>query len=433
MSQIQLLRVFLNDRLTAAAEEIFGVVEKTVAEYQEEVVRLQRLLDIVLQPEINMPRADLQQRTLSFSEEEVPPEQQHCEQEWSPSLGQEDPEPIQIKEEQEELRSRQEEEQLQGIEANTIEFIFNPVCVKSDCDEDPTQPSHLYQAQREGNGERDTLPSTTTENIKTEPDGENYRASEPTGVSQPFFGVNPDCSAAQSENSQSVSGMENGGPPPGFKSVKSKRTTMVKKQRSHINTKSKKSTQLSLLKSSSQSHSTPCCCKVCGKSFHHMGTLIKHVQIHTKDEEGICGVCGKCFQSTESMKDHLQTHIADRFCCPVCGKGFTLNSNLKRHMRSHTREKPYGCHYCGQGFSTGSTLNRHIRIHTGEKPFCCPDCGKAFTQSGHLKIHMRTHTGEKPHSCPDCGKGFSIASNLSVHMRIHTGDKRQKDSALAPI
>ena len=51
MSQIRLLRVFLNERLTAAAEEIFGVVEKTVAEYQEEVVRLQRLLDIVLQPE----------------------------------------------------------------------------------------------------------------------------------------------------------------------------------------------------------------------------------------------------------------------------------------------------------------------------------------------------------------------------------------------
>eukprot|EP00063_Salmo_salar_P050460 XP_014025295.1 PREDICTED: uncharacterized protein LOC106584461 isoform X3 [Salmo salar] len=51
MFKIQLLRVFLNERLTAAAEEIFGVVEKTVAEYQEEVVRLQRLLDIVLQPE----------------------------------------------------------------------------------------------------------------------------------------------------------------------------------------------------------------------------------------------------------------------------------------------------------------------------------------------------------------------------------------------
>ncbi|KAM9529639.1 uncharacterized protein ACWYII_041724 isoform 2-T2 [Salvelinus alpinus] len=262
MSQIRLLRVFLNERLTAAADEIFGVVEKTVAEYQEEVVRLQRLLDIVLQPEINMPRADRQQCTLSFSEEEVPPEQQQCEQEWSPSLRQEDPEPTQIKEEQEELRSRQGEEQIQGIEAETIEFIFNPVCVKSDLDEDPTQPSHLYQAQKEGNGERDTLPSTTTENIKTEPDGDIYVESEPTSVSQPFSTVNPDCSAAQSENSQSVSGMETGGPPSGFKSVKSKRTKMIKGQSSCV----KKSTQLTLLKSPSQSHATPCCCKIFSSS-----------------------------------------------------------------------------------------------------------------------------------------------------------------------
>jgi hypothetical protein len=59
MSKIQLLRVFLYDRLTAAAEEIFEVVEKTIAENQEEVVRLQRLLDIVLRPEIKQDRAGL--------------------------------------------------------------------------------------------------------------------------------------------------------------------------------------------------------------------------------------------------------------------------------------------------------------------------------------------------------------------------------------
>lgn len=57
MSNIQLLRVFLNERLTYAANEIFGIVEKTIIEYQEEVVRLQRLLDIVLQPEIKLRRA----------------------------------------------------------------------------------------------------------------------------------------------------------------------------------------------------------------------------------------------------------------------------------------------------------------------------------------------------------------------------------------
>ncbi|KAM9528272.1 uncharacterized protein ACWYII_041005 isoform 1-T3 [Salvelinus alpinus] len=101
----------------------------------------------------------------SLSEVEVPPELQHREQEKSPSLGQEDTEPTQIKEEQGELGPCQEEEQ----NSHTIEFILTPVPVKSDCDEDPTQPSHLYQAPKEGNREGDTLPNTTIEQIKTEP------------------------------------------------------------------------------------------------------------------------------------------------------------------------------------------------------------------------------------------------------------------------
>ncbi|XP_045549211.1 uncharacterized protein isoform X2 [Salmo salar] len=69
MSKIQLLRGFLNQRLTAAAEEIFEVVEQTIAEYQEECfrtkeenVRLQKLLDIVIKPEIKTSSSSLSLR-----------------------------------------------------------------------------------------------------------------------------------------------------------------------------------------------------------------------------------------------------------------------------------------------------------------------------------------------------------------------------------
>ncbi|XP_038855229.1 zinc finger and SCAN domain-containing protein 21-like [Salvelinus namaycush] len=365
MFKIQLLRVFLNERLTAAADEIFGVVEKTIAEYQEEVVRLQRLLDIVLQPEpditLKLHRADLQQRTLSVSEEEVPSEQQHCEQEWSPSLGTEDTEPIQIKEEEEELRTTQEEEQIHGFETDTKDSIFTAGCVKSDCDEDPTHPS---QAQEEGNGKRDP----TTEQITTQPDGEDYIESEPTSVSQPLSAVNPDCFAAQTENIESVGGMDTGGPLSGFKPVISKRSEMAKGQKSRINTKGQTSTQFSLLKSPSQSHATSYCCS-----------------------------------------------------CPVCGTCFNQNEDLKRHMRSHTGENPYYCHDCGKTFIRSGHLKIHMRIHTGEKPFNCRHCGQGFNQNGNLKRHMRIHTGEKPYHCHFCGKGFCNSSNLKKHIRIHTG------------
>lgn len=74
MAKIQLLRMFLNQRLTAAAEEIFGAVEKTIAEYQEEVCRskeengrLQRQLDIVLKPqEIQLQRTGLSLAIIFF-------------------------------------------------------------------------------------------------------------------------------------------------------------------------------------------------------------------------------------------------------------------------------------------------------------------------------------------------------------------------------
>lgn len=56
MTKLELLNTFLNDRLTAAAEEIFCAVKDTVLEYQSEILRskeenerLQRLLDVAVQ------------------------------------------------------------------------------------------------------------------------------------------------------------------------------------------------------------------------------------------------------------------------------------------------------------------------------------------------------------------------------------------------
>ena len=66
MSKMQLLNMFLRERLTAAAVEIFGVVEKTIVEYQEEIIRskeenerLQKMLDMVIKPHVKLHRAGL--------------------------------------------------------------------------------------------------------------------------------------------------------------------------------------------------------------------------------------------------------------------------------------------------------------------------------------------------------------------------------------
>ncbi|XP_010863737.2 uncharacterized protein LOC105006769 isoform X3 [Esox lucius] len=93
MPNLKSFRVFLDDRLTAVAVEIFGAFEKMVVEYQEENDRLRRLLRIT--PGTKLCEIDSLQFSLAVSEEEVPPEQQPCEQEWKTILEQDDPEPTQ--------------------------------------------------------------------------------------------------------------------------------------------------------------------------------------------------------------------------------------------------------------------------------------------------------------------------------------------------
>ena len=59
MSSVECLRELMNERLTAAAEEIFRVFQKTIVEYEEEINRQSRLLDIVWKPEIKLHRIGL--------------------------------------------------------------------------------------------------------------------------------------------------------------------------------------------------------------------------------------------------------------------------------------------------------------------------------------------------------------------------------------
>ncbi|XP_071058617.1 uncharacterized protein [Pseudochaenichthys georgianus] len=171
----------VKQRLTEAAEDIFVLFERTIAEYEEELSRSKqenerhrKLLDAVLQPQLQIHRADVQQ--LVVVKEEVPPEQH----EWSSSLDQEDPEPPpHIKEEQEELWSSQEGEQLQGLEeADITKSTFTPDPVKSEDDEEKPQSSQLHQRP--------------TEHLETEADGEDCGGPEPASNSDPERHLKPE-------------------------------------------------------------------------------------------------------------------------------------------------------------------------------------------------------------------------------------------------
>ncbi|TDH10084.1 hypothetical protein EPR50_G00071370 [Perca flavescens] len=64
MCKVQMLRALVEQRLTAAAEEIFGLFERTIAEYEEELCRSKEenerqreLLDAVYNPQLRLHRA----------------------------------------------------------------------------------------------------------------------------------------------------------------------------------------------------------------------------------------------------------------------------------------------------------------------------------------------------------------------------------------
>ena len=56
MSAVQHLRELMNERVSAVAEEIFQIFQKTIVEYEEEIDRQRRLRDMIWKPEIKLHR-----------------------------------------------------------------------------------------------------------------------------------------------------------------------------------------------------------------------------------------------------------------------------------------------------------------------------------------------------------------------------------------
>ncbi|XP_020353081.1 zinc finger protein 45-like [Oncorhynchus mykiss] len=292
MSKIELLRLFLNERLTAAADEIFGTIEKTIIEYQEEVSRTKEE-NSRLRGMLRLQKTDPQ--PLTVSDEDLPPEQQHCEQQWSPSLEPDGPEATQIKKEQEELRTSRREEQLQWLESGTKDFTFSPSCLKSNYDpiQNPTHSSHLHQVQSEESRENPTH-SSHLDQIQSETNSENpSQSSYLHQIESEEDGENP---AAQSSYLYQIQSQEN--------------------------------------------REKPWQCRVCDKCFSNIHHLKAHVRSHTGERPYKCPICRKCFMTTSALNRHQTIHTDGKpFRCNYCGKSFKWMNSLGRHIRiTHERE-----------------------------------------------------------------------------------------------
>ncbi|RVE61287.1 hypothetical protein OJAV_G00169080 [Oryzias javanicus] len=62
MSSVLYLRDFISERLTAAAEEIFSEFEKTIVQYEEQLDRQRRLLDVSWKPPAELQPAGFEEQ-----------------------------------------------------------------------------------------------------------------------------------------------------------------------------------------------------------------------------------------------------------------------------------------------------------------------------------------------------------------------------------
>ncbi|XP_010863735.2 zinc finger protein 32-like isoform X2 [Esox lucius] len=384
-------------------EQIFGAVEKTVLEYQEENDRLRRMLRVT--PELQLCRIDSLQFSLAVSDEEVPPEQQHCEQEWRTNQGQEESEPTRIKEEQDELGIDQEEEQCQGL-FDTKDSIFTPPCVKSKCD----QGNQIW--------------SSTPPRTQSVENRENY--SEPVDLT-PFDTMNHlngfdiPCDLPDDEDIASIHSSAFSSDPVELDSSSQLDPISPLAPSTPLELNQPMDKPCSKPSSTSQTVNH---CHDCGKTFALKADLQRHVTFARK-RLSECRFCKRCYDSSCKLKTHIHLcHNGKPCTCPFCGKTFKQKGNLSRHMSIHTGEKPFSCLDCGKSFTRKEHLTKHRQTHTGEKPFSCSECGKLFNRKEHLNKHIHIHKGEKPFSCGSCGKRFNRKGNLNLHIRTHTGERQ---------
>ncbi|XP_065804419.1 zinc finger protein 391 isoform X2 [Labrus bergylta] len=331
MSKVQVLRLFANQRLTAAAEEIFELFERTATEYEEQLCRLKeeneqlrKLVDSGLSPEARSHQADVVQ--LTVIKEEVPPEQQ--ERSSSP-IQENPPEPPHIKEDQ-------DGEQLKGPEEADISMLlrFTPVALKSE-EEDDEIPQSSWLNEINTNEGRDI------EHLKTEADGEDCGGPEPDRDFNPDSHLQP----------------------------------VTPDKTSHLSG--------SGCETDLQNH-------MIGHSENN-SSLVEHPRTRKGEKPFACSVCKAAFGRRSDMVIHMRKHTGEKpYSCSVCGKRFARN-HLKIHMRTHTGEKPFSCLVCGKRFAHSGTLLQHMNVHDVEKPFDCLVCGKSFAYSTSLKRHMTIH------------------------------------------
>ncbi|XP_034407518.1 zinc finger protein 287-like [Cyclopterus lumpus] len=354
MSGSQLLRLRVNERLEAAVEEIFGLVEKTIAEYEEDAVRskreigqLKRQLEqlVVLKPEVFLNGAETQ----SLSEEEILSDQQQPD--WPPGV--------------EECETRDS----RRVKEEPVDWSIVP-----DAEAETSNDAGRLKSARGRPGS--ASPPEQVDQISKQVDQISKQVDQ---ISKQDLRVRLPEPAAHTDFQLF----------PTFGTI----TVTLKEDDDDAASSSRDSAAVR----SAQDPATQVdgqVCHFCGQRFSGDSDLIAHIdQVHTSARAFKCPECDKRFACRAHLVAHLRIHTGEKpYRCSFCTRSFAQSSNLNVHLRMHTGEKPYFCRACGKMVARSNHLKTCGK--TGlerRRSFRCSVCGKTFRAAAKLRAHERVH------------------------------------------
>ncbi|KAM4597933.1 uncharacterized protein ACJ7VT_021488 [Polymixia lowei] len=355
------LREFVSERLSAAAAEIFGEFEKTIALYQGEVTRSR--------DEVDHLRRQLDLFRVKAAADQREDNSTVVAEECIPNLEQENQGPkTPVKTEESHCGLELEVQRASQTNVDLMNRDSHCYVIKTDLEISETKEEQMEFTIDSRELEVVILPPNIVKSDKDQPDTQSTNESPP----QP-----PGCSAAQNKSSAQdcikVKGRQ--ASKQGLASSNEDSSTKIQNDRSF--------------------------CHLCGKSFQYIGSLMKHIHMH--DNKVInCGACRKSYRSTKELLSHLQCAHSKTHFCNVCGKTFSKLQALKLHSKMHAGKRQHTCQECGKAFLQKGHLIEHIRTHFGDKLFNCDICGKLFSESQDLTVHKRAHK---------CQRGLVVTSS----------------------